>query len=100
MAWSALDKRPLRRTFPSLREARAWRQEAQVALRRGSLNTPSRRTVAEAGEEWLRAASRGIVRTRSGDRYKPSSIRAYEAVRRTPPQDRARVVGPVLPPSL
>ena len=49
-----------------------------MALRRGKLNAPSRRTVAEAAEEWLSAARRGIVRTRSGDPYKPSAIRAYE----------------------
>jgi hypothetical protein len=76
-AWSAKDRKPLRKTFKTLGEARRWRQEAQVALRRGRLNTPSRRTVGEAGEEWLVAARRGIVRTRSGDPYKPSAIRAY-----------------------
>ena len=33
--WSPRDHKPIRRTFPSLSAAKAWRQESQVALRRG-----------------------------------------------------------------
>ena len=44
---------------------------------RGTLRAPAKLTLAEAAEEWLEAARAGIVRTRSGDRYKPSALRAY-----------------------
>ncbi len=81
-AWSARDKKPVRRTFRSLAAARRWRQEAQVALRRRELNTPSHLTIAEAAESWLRDARRAVVRTRSGESYKPSAIRSYEAALR------------------
>src|SRR5829696_9086808 len=66
------------RTFPSLSEARAWRQETQVAVRAGKARAPSRTTLAEASEEWLSLARRGIVLTRSGEPYKPSALRSYE----------------------
>ena len=34
-------------------------------------------TLREAAEEWLGAAEAGIIRTRSGDPYKPSALRSY-----------------------
>jgi integrase len=36
--------------------------------------------LAAAAEEWLEAAQVGVVRTRSGDRYKPSALRSYRQV--------------------
>jgi len=35
-------------------------------------------TLREASERWLAEARAGIVRTRSGDCYKPSALRSYE----------------------
>ena len=34
-------------------------------------------TLKTAADEWLDAAERGIIRTRSGDAYKPSALRSY-----------------------
>ncbi len=48
-------------------------------MRRGAFAVPTRRTLREAAEAWLAAAEAGVVRTRSGDRYKPSALRAYRA---------------------
>jgi hypothetical protein len=48
------------------------------------MNGPSSTLVKEAAVEWLEAARAGVVRTRSGEPYKPSAIRGYEAtLRRT-----------------
>jgi len=41
------------------------------------MRAPTQITVREAAEEWLAAAEAGIVRTRSGDPYKPSALRSY-----------------------
>ena len=76
--WSARDRKPIRKTFGTLAEARRWRQEAQVAIRRQRLRAPTRITLEEAAEAWLSAAKQGVVRTRSGERYKPSALRSYE----------------------
>jgi hypothetical protein len=43
----------------------------------GQLCAPSPITLAEAAEDWLQRATAGVVRTRSGDAYKPAAIRAY-----------------------
>jgi integrase len=67
----------VRRSFRSLAEARAWRAQAQVDLRRGALSVPTRVTLAQAAETWLAAAEVGVVRTRSGRAYKPSALRTY-----------------------
>jgi len=34
-------------------------------------------TLSVAAHEWLAAAERGVIRTRSGDAYKPSALRSY-----------------------
>ena len=76
--WSPRDQRPLRKTFATVAEARAWRQETQIAVRRGRAGAPSPATVRSAAQEWLDLARTGVARTRSGDPYKPSAVRSYE----------------------
>ena len=75
--WSARERKTIRKTFATLSEARAWRQESQVALRKGTLRSPSPTTLPQAAESGSPPPSKGVVRTRSGDAYKPSAIRAY-----------------------
>jgi integrase len=41
------------------------------------MRAATRTTLNEAAEYWLAAAESGIVRTRSGDPYKPSALRSY-----------------------
>ncbi len=53
-----------------------------MKLRRGRMNAPTRTLVREAAEQWLQAARTGVIRTRSGETYKPSAIRSYEAALR------------------
>jgi integrase len=81
--WSARDRKAIRRTFRSLAEARAWRQESQVAVRRLTMRAPTSITLREAAEVWLAAAEAGLVRTRAGSPYKPSALRSYQKALRT-----------------
>jgi integrase len=60
--WSRLDRKPVRRTFRSLAEARAWPQESQAAIRWQMLRAPSSVTVRVVAVEWLAAAQAGQVR--------------------------------------
>jgi integrase len=75
--WSARDRKPIRKTFVTVTDALAWRQETQVALRRGTMRAPTVTTLSEAADYWLADAEAGIIRTRSGDAYKPSALRSY-----------------------
>jgi len=75
--WSARDRKRIRKHFSSLLEAKTWRADSYHKLRRGELRAPSTITLAEAAERWLAAARAGSIRTRSGDVYKPSTIRSY-----------------------
>jgi integrase len=81
--YSQRDAKTIRKTFHTLADARAWRAETHSALRRGTLRAPTRRTLAEAAAEWLTAAQLEIVRTRSGEPYKPSALRSYEQALKT-----------------
>ena len=76
--WSARDGRRIKKSFPTLAEAKAWRVDAQGAIRRGTMRAPSQLTLREVAEAWLSGARKGSIRNRSGDRYKPSVIRTYE----------------------
>ncbi len=80
--WSAREAKRIRKTFVTLAEARAWRAETQTGVRRGTLRAPAHTTVAEAAEELVAGMRSGRARTRSGDPYKPSAIRSYEAALR------------------
>lgn len=77
--WSARDGKPIRKTFATIREARRWRQVAAVDLARRKITAPADETLQVAAERWLTQAKAGIVRTRSGEAYKPSALRGYEA---------------------
>jgi integrase len=81
--YSARDGRKIRRTFPTLAAARAYRSDASSALRKGLLRAPSATTVRDAAEAWLAGARDGSIRTRSGDQFKPSTLRGYEEALRT-----------------
>jgi integrase len=80
--WSPRDGKPIRKTFRTIADARSWRAEAKVALRGGTMRAPTRTTLGEAAEQWLAAAKAQVIRTRSGEPYKPSALRAYEQVLR------------------
>jgi len=80
-AWvfSTRDGKKLCKTFRNLSEAKGWRVDAGSAVRKGTLRSPSRITLREAASEWLIGAEDGLIRTRSGDEYKPSALRSYKA---------------------
>jgi integrase len=78
-AWvySPRDRKKIRRTFSSYAEARSWRADAKRQIDHGALRAPSQQTLREAATAWLDGAERGEVRNRSGDPYKPSTLRGY-----------------------
>ncbi len=77
--WSARDGKQLRGPwFPTVAQARNWRQDALVAVRRGTLRARVAITVNEAAAEFITGAREGRILDRAGTRYKPSSIRNYE----------------------
>jgi integrase len=77
--FSTRDGKKIRKSFPTQTAAKAWRQDALVGLRRGSLRAPTPLTVVRAAAQFLAGMQSGLVRTRSGDIYKPSVVRSYAA---------------------
>jgi integrase len=75
-------RRQIWRTARTLTEAKQWRQDAAVAVRAGTLRATDGRTLAAVAEDWLAGARSGVIRNRSGDIYKPSAIRSYDAALR------------------
>jgi len=90
--WSARDARRIRKHFNSLTDAKSWRAESYGRLRRREMRAPSPMTLREAAELWLDGVRSGIIRNRSGDRYKPSTIRSYELALRGPKHAEAGVL--------
>lgn len=75
--YSARDGRKVRRSFATEAAAKRWRTDAARELAQGTMRAPSGRTFAKAAEDWLAGAEAGAIRTRSGDPYKPSTVRGY-----------------------
>src|SRR4051812_47279489 len=76
--WSNRDAKRIRRSFPTLAAAKAWRQDAAGAVRRGTLKATQPVTLRKAADDWLAGARDGTIRTRTGRAYKGGSIRNYE----------------------
>jgi integrase len=78
-AWvySPRDAGKIRRTFANYAEARSWRADAKRQIDQGTLRAPGQQTLRQAATVWLEGAERGEVRNRSGDPYKPSTLRGY-----------------------
>ena len=68
----------IRKTFDTITGAKQWRQDAQVALRRGTMRAPKPTTVQEAAEMLVAGMRDGSILDRSGKPYKPSTMRGYE----------------------
>ena len=76
--FSKREGKKIRRTFRREAEARSWRADALAALDKGGLRAAKPTTIRQAWEGWYEGAKTGAIRNRSGDRYKPSSLRDYE----------------------
>jgi integrase len=80
--WDRREGKRIWKTFPTLSAAKAWRQDALPELRRGTMRAPTQTTLRQAWEAWQVGAKEGTIRNRSGDAYKPSSLRGYEEAMR------------------
>lgn len=78
VVWDARTKRRIQRSFATEAAARLWRDDARVDLRRGRLSGTPPITIRAAGEALIEGMRAGAVLNRSGDRFKPASIRGYE----------------------
>jgi integrase len=76
--WSPRDHRRISRTFPDPTAAKGWRIDSLAAIRSGTMRAGGGTTLRAAAEEWMELARSGVARNRSGDTYKPSTLRGYE----------------------
>lgn len=76
VVYDARTGRQLWRTAKTVSEARRWRSDAQAALRRGDLSADRGPTLNDALDRWLAVLSDEF--TRSGEPYKPGTIRDYK----------------------
>jgi integrase len=83
-AWvfSKREGQKIRKTFAREAEAKTWRVDALAAANKGALRVSRPVTVRGAWLDWYEAAEGGTVRNRSGDPFKPSTLRAYEGAMR------------------
>jgi integrase len=83
-AWVFLKRegKKVRKSFPSLEAAKAWRSDAKSAVNRGKLRSPVPTTLREAWDSFQTGAADGSVPSRDGRRYKPATLRGYERAMR------------------
>ena len=75
--YSPRDKNKIRKTFSHRGDAQSWAAEVKRGVDHGTLRAPTKRTLGEAAAAWLAGAEAGTIRNRSGDRYKPATLRGY-----------------------
>jgi integrase len=76
--YDAISRRKVSKTFRALAEARSWRAGAQTQAAKGVRLSGTAQTLVEAAEAFVEGIASGAIRTRAGDRYKPSVVREYE----------------------
>ena len=77
--WDAAAEKKIRGTFQTAAAPRAGRADALNGVHRDTLvaaRTPA--TVNDAADDLIAGIHDGIIRTRSGDPYKPSTARSYD----------------------
>ena len=77
-AYDAISRRKVSKTFRTLGEARRWRAAAQTQAAKGVRIAGMPQTLREVALAFVDGMAAGAVRTRAGDRYKPSVVREYE----------------------
>lgn len=75
--WSPRDKKKIRKTFLQKSEATSWQADAKRAVDHGALRAVKPITFEAAAEAWLDGAEKGSILNRSGNRFKPSTLRGY-----------------------
>lgn len=78
VVYDAISKRRVSKTFRTLSEARRWRATAQAQAARGVRLAGTGQSLRNAAEAFLEGIARGAIRTKAGERYKPSVVREYE----------------------
>lgn len=81
-AYDRRSERKVYKTFARLSDARAWRGDATVGLRKRTMRAPSSTTLREAAISLVAGMKDGSIRNRKGARFKPSVIRSYDAALR------------------
>jgi integrase len=77
-AYDATSKRKVSKTFRTLGEARRWRATAQTQAAKGVRLAGTAQTLLNAAEALVDGIASGAIRTKAGERYKPSVVREYE----------------------
>jgi integrase len=75
--YSPRDKKKIRKTFTHRADAQSWAADVKRGVDLGTLRAPTKRTLGEAAGAWLAGAEAGTIRNRSGNRYKPATLRGY-----------------------
>jgi len=77
-AYDAISTRKVSKTFRTLGEARRWRATAQTQAAKGVRLASTAQTLLNAAEALFDGIASGAIRTKAGERYKPSVVREYE----------------------
>lgn len=75
--YSARDGKKIRKTFDLEGEAKSWRADQLAGLAKGTVRAPTKLTIRDAGTALISGMESGEVRSRSGEEFKPKTIRGY-----------------------
>lgn len=76
-AWSPRERRRTSRTFSTLSAAKASKRDMEQGFARGTRSGASAPRLRDFAARWLADAMSGVLRTRSGEAYRASTLRGY-----------------------
>lgn len=76
-AYSRREAKLIRKHFATLGAAKTWREDANQAIRAGTLKAPVATTVGQALDAYVAGMGDGAILDRSGKPYKPATCRRY-----------------------
>src|SRR3954464_1589044 len=71
--WDPRLRKLHKKTLHVLAEAKTWRDDVRVAMRKGTLRAPVKTTVADAANTLIAGMKDGSILDRTGKPYKPST---------------------------
>jgi integrase len=77
-AYDAISQRKVSKTFRTLGAARRWRAAAQTQAAKGVRLAGTSQTLHTSAAAFVDGIASGAIRTKAGERYKPSVVREYE----------------------
>ena len=77
-AYDPHTRKRIGKVFDSVAAAKRWKRDTESALEKGQIRVGESPSLKTAASEFMLGAGGGTIRSRSRERYRPSTLRGYK----------------------